>query len=261
METALEDAADYDKFYSFCGDLAAELNCFLAEKIRAEYDLESFIELRFEKPYRRLLLPSLRGGARGMDGGAGDGEGGDALRGRAKGYGGYLIDPKGGGETVEVKGMEAVRSDVTPLARRFQLELLELVFRGGTEGQFREKVRETLDQLREGRLDGELIYRKRLSRSPESYTASTPPQVKVARALGWKGRRGTVEFIWTETGAEPVSLPHAPLDYEHYVNSQALPVAKSIADALHWDMDSFFQKGKFGGRTLTHSAQIELDFS
>jgi DNA polymerase-2 len=167
--------------------------------------------------------------------------------------------------------MEAVRSDVTPLSRRLQLELLELVFRGegdrGSDDQraaaFREKVGETLKQLREGKLDGELVYRKRLSRPPESYTASTPPQVKAARALGWKGRRGTVEFVWTETGAEPVSLPHAPLDYDHYANSQVLPVAKSIADALHWDMDSFFQKGKTGARSSRSSGtgQMELDFN
>jgi DNA polymerase-2 len=185
-------------------------------------------------------------------------------RGRAKGYGGFLIDPDGGGETVEVKGMEAVRSDVTPLARRIQLELLELIFRDGTEEEFRDTVRETLQQLREGKLDGELVYRKRLSRPPESYTASTPPQVKAARALGWKGRRGTVEFVWTNTGAEPVSLPHGPLDYEHYVNSQVLPVAKSIADALHWDMGSFFPKGKTSARARGQTSgarQMELDFN
>ncbi|GHV56216.1 DNA polymerase [Spirochaetia bacterium] len=260
VETALEDTAGYDDFRIFCGDLAAELNRFLAEKIRAEYDLESYIELRFEKLYRRLLLPSLRSAAGGMDALEDDNGNRAALRGRAKGYGGFLIDPKGGGETVEVKGMEAVRSDATPLARRLQLELLELIFRDGTEEEFREKVRKCLQELREGKLDGELIYRKRLSRPPESYTASTPPQVKAARALGWKGRRGAVEFVWTNIGAEPVSLPHAPLDYEHYANSQVLPVAKSIADALHWDMDSFFRKGKNRSSKSSGAGQMELDF-
>ncbi|GHV36409.1 DNA polymerase [Spirochaetia bacterium] len=271
VETPLDNTAGYDEFRSYCGELAAELNRFLTEKIRAEYDLESFIELRFEKPYRSLLLPPLRSGAYAEEE-AGDRaalRGRAALpRGRAKGYGGFLIDPNGGEETVEVKGMEAVRSDVTPLARRLQLELLELVFRGARDSglssgdsgyaEFREKVGETLKDLREGKLDGELVYRKRLSRPPESYTSSTPPQVKAARALGWKGRRGTVEFVWTQTGAEPVSLPHAPLDYDHYANSQVLPVAKSIADALHWDMDSFFQKGK--GRS-PDAGQMELEFN
>jgi DNA polymerase-2 len=283
VESGLDDQAGYGDFGSLCGELARELNRYLADRIREEYGLESFIELRFEKAYRRFFIPTLRnifptdGETRdpapaGEGAGEDTGEGTEDLaplhagvlrgktaspgsqggrqaaqglispRGRAKGYGGYLIQPGGGKETVEVKGMEAVRSDATPLARRVQLELLELVFSGAGEEEFHRRVEETLEELRAGKLDSELVYRKRLSRPPEEYTASTPPQVKAARALGWKGRRGTVEYVWTLTGAEPVSLPHSPLDYGHYASVQVLPVAKSIADAAGWDMGDFFRK-------------------
>jgi DNA polymerase-2 len=231
VETGLGDSAAYRDFEDWGKTRAAGVNRFLGEKIREAYQRESFIELRFEKAYRRFLIPPLRGPQN---------EGGS--RGRAKGYGGYLIRPaapgaESGGDTlrVEVKGMEAVRSDSTPLARRLQLELLELVFSGAGEAAFRDKVRETLKELRRGALDGELVYRKRLSRPPETYTASTPPQVKAARALGWKNRRGTVEYLWTKTGAEPASLPHGPPDYDHYAFSQVFPVAHSIAAAAGWD--------------------------
>jgi DNA polymerase-2 len=159
---------------------------------------------------------------------------------------------------VEVKGMEAVRSDSTPLARRLQMELLELVFSGAGESAFQDKIRETLKKLRRGDLDGELIYRKRLSRPPETYTASTPPQVKAARALGWKNRRGTVEYVWTKTGAEPASLPHAPLDYDHYALSQVLPVAHSIAAAAHWDADALIPRRQ--GSFESPDGQMELDW-
>jgi DNA polymerase-2 len=239
VETGMGDSASYHDFEDSCNDLANELNIFLAEKILAEYDLTSCIELRFEKAYRRFLIPPLRGGED---------------RGRAKGYGGYLLKA-GGDPTVEVKGMEAVRSDSTPLACRLQIELLELVFSGGGEDAFREKLAETLKSLRAGKLDGELVYRKRLTRPPETYTSSTPPQVKAARALGWKNRRGTVEFVWTKTGAEPVSLPHAELDYDHYVKSQVLPVALSIAAAAHWNIEDFFAKP---GASVFDDGQMEL---
>jgi DNA polymerase-2 len=150
--------------------------------------------------------------------------------------------------------MEAVRSDATPLARRLQLELLELVFAAGVSGNstnstdggeavLTEKVFDLIKQLRAGKLDDELVYRKRLSRPPETYTASTPPQVKAARLLGWKGRRGTVEYVWTKNGPEPVSLPHAPLDYDHYIDSQILPVVRSIAAAAGWKADVFLPGG------------------
>jgi DNA polymerase-2 len=256
VETGLEDAAGWEDFNRLCGELAAELNRDLGERILREYRLPSFIELRFEKAYRRLLIPPLRNRA----GETPEGEPA-VLRGRAKGYGGYLIPPAGGREAVEVKGMEAVRSDVTALARRIQVELLELVFSGGGEDSFRRKVLDTLADLEGGKLDGELVYRKRLSRPPESYTASTPPQVKAARALGWKGRRGTVEYVWTAAGAEPLSLPHQALDYRHYAQAQVLPTAKSIADAAGWSIDDLFpRKGGSPGAAGRQIVQPELEF-
>jgi DNA polymerase-2 len=247
VETGFGDEASYDDFVQWGAGLAGELNRFLTERIREEYQLESFVELRFEKAYRRFMIPPLR---------AIHDEG--ESRGRAKGYGGSLLEA-GGKVSVEVKGMEAIRSDVTPLARRLQLELLELVFSGGSEEALQNRVLEALKELREGKLDGELVYRKRLSRPPETYTSSTPPQVKAARALGWKGRRGTVEFVWTTAGPEPVSLPHAPLDYDHYTDSQALPVARSIAAAAGWNRELFPQKGR--NRQALADGQMELEFA
>lgn len=252
VETGLGDSAGYEDFAELAGSLAGELNRLLEEAIRREYGVESRMELRFEKAYRRFLIPPLRG-LHGEEG----------SRGRAKGYAGYLLLP-GGSVSVEVKGMEAVRSDTTPLARRLQLELLALVFSGKGEAALRDQVFAVLRELREGKLDGELVYRKRLSRPPEDYTSSTPPQVKAARALGWKGRRGTVEFIWTETGAEPASLPHSPYDYDHYADSQVLPVARSIAAAAGWNTDIFLQKSRNreAGQFMLdrENGQMELDW-
>jgi DNA polymerase-2 len=253
VQTGLGDEASYQDFADRCGTLAAELNRALKERIQSEYQLESFIELRFEKAYRRFMIPPLRGLHDEAE-----------IRGRAKGYGGYLLD-SGGGASVEIKGMEAVRSDSTPLARRIQVELLELVFSGSGEEAFRERILEIFRELRQGKLDGELIYRKRLTRPPETYTSSTPPQVKAARALGWKGRRGTVEFVWTVEGPEPFAdedrqpLSHAPLDYDHYAESQVLPVVRSIADAAGWKTD--FLPGKGRGRRFRQDlaeGQMEL---
>jgi DNA polymerase-2 len=244
VETGLGDIP-LAEFENYCAKLAKELNLLIAEKVKEEYDLESFIELRFEKAYRRFLIPPLRNFHASEDA--------TENRGRAKGYGGYILQPDGTA-SVEVKGMEAVRSDTTALARRLQLELLELVFSGCTEEEFRERAGQTIYELRNGSLDHELVYRKRLTRFPETYTSSTPPQVKAARALGWKKRRGTVEYLWTVNGPEPASLPHGKLDYDHYVESQVFPLVRSIASAAKWDL-SFFVTRK-GGEDM----QIELGF-
>jgi DNA polymerase-2 len=67
--------------------------------------------------------------------------------------------------------------------------------------------------------------------------------------LGWKGRRGTVEYVWTDSGPEPASLSHAPLDYDHYTDAQVLPVAFSIAAAAGWNTGLFHQyKDILGGQ-------------
>jgi DNA polymerase-2 len=248
VETGLDDRADFGDFLDHCGALAQKLNTALSRQVQKEYRLTSFMELRFEKAYRRFMIPPLRGIH----------EAGE-IRGRAKGYGGCLLHPDGT-VSIEVKGMEAVRSDATPLAKRVQLELLEMVFAGGGEGEFKEKIFETIRLLKAGTLDGELVYRKRLSRPPETYTSSTPPQVKAARALGWKGRRGTVEYLWTEQGPEPASRSHAPPDYEHYIDSQVLPVARSIADAAGWTGELFPRKGGSRRTRLDREeGQMELD--
>ncbi|MCL2472323.1 MAG: DNA polymerase II [Treponema sp.] len=262
VETGLTDTADYGDFLEWGRNHALKLNASLGMAVKDEYGLESSMELRFEKAYRRFMIPPLRGSGPGIEG-----------RGRAKGYGGYLLvpepaagfshkqsSPSGNSLTVEVKGMEAVRSDYTPLARRIQIELLELVFTGCGEANFKNRVQEILKKLRLGKLDDELVYRKRLSRNPETYTASTPPQVKAARALGWKNRRGAVEYVWTVNGPQPSSnengqaLSHAPLDYDHYAESQVLPAARSIAAAAGWNVDMLPSPG----RDYFRDGQLEL---
>jgi DNA polymerase elongation subunit (family B) len=111
--------------------------------------------MRCEKVYRRFFIPRLRGDA-SPDG-----------RGRGKGYAGLLLLP-GDATEVEVRGMEAVRSDSTPLARRFQLELLRRLFGGDGEAGLRAFGRDTAARLPRGELDGELVYRKALRRPAEA---------------------------------------------------------------------------------------------
>jgi len=230
VQTVLDDNVPLAEFEDHCTAMAKEINALISENIRGNYGLESFIELRFEKAYRRFMIPPLRNFHAA--------EGSSETRGRAKGYGGYLLT-RDGSPSVEIVGMEAVRSDTTPLARRLQLELMELVFSGCAEDEFREKVGKTILELRSGSLDHELVYRKRLTRYPETYTSSTPPQVKAARALGWKKKRGTVEYLWTVNGPEPTALPHGKPDYDHYVDTQVFPLVRSIAAAAHWDAGFF----------------------
>ncbi|MBL8966607.1 MAG: DNA polymerase II, partial [Spirochaetaceae bacterium] len=220
VESGRGAAAPREELSALGEALAAELNAEIQARVAAEYGLESRLRIRCEKLYRRFFIPRLRIDA-----------GGEGARGRAKGYAGLRLEDDGA-EVVEVKGMEAARSDWTPLARRFQVELLGLVFRAAGEEEVRAYCRGVAAALRRGDFDGELVYRKYLRRAAEDYGSETP-QVRAARLLGWEGRRGAVSYVMTKSGAEPASLRSgAPLDYGHYVERQLLPIARAVADAL-----------------------------
>ena len=85
----------------------------------------------------------------------------------------------------------------------------------------------TLDDLRAGRLDEELVYRKRLRRDLEAITPSNvPPHVQAARKLERPER--WVRYVITRHGPEPVVDSVPKPDYRHYEQRQLAPVADGI---------------------------------
>ncbi len=174
----------------------------VAAALAAEFGCTSHLELEFEKVYARFLLPEVRGGALGSK----------------KRYAG-LVDGR-----LEIVGLEAVRRDWSGVARRFQRELLDLVLRDRPVAEF---VRGFVGDLRAGRFDDELVYRKAIRKPLESYTRTTPAHVKAARKPGAGGGR-VVAYVVTRAGPEPVDALTAPPDREHYVTQQLKPLADAI---------------------------------
>ncbi len=178
----------------------------IGARIRQEYAVESRLELELEKVYEHFFLPRVRGGRSGSK----------------KRYAGWLEGQ------LDVVGLEAVRRDWPAVAGRLQRGLLERLFTGGDTVAF---AREVVREVREGSLDAELVYAKRVRKgSLERYTASTPPHVQAARKAG--GRVGpVVRYVVTRGGPEPV-LPGEPIpaaiDHAHYVQRVLRPVAEAI---------------------------------
>ena len=122
------------------------------------------------------------------------------------------------------KGLETVRTDWTPLAQQFQQELYLRIFRNEP---YQEYVRETIDKLMAGELDARLVYRKRLRRPLSEYQRNVPPHVRAARLADEenqkRGRplqyqnRGTIKYVWTTNGPEPLDYQRSPLDYLPFI--------------------------------------------
>lgn len=205
--------------------LAKELNQWWTRKIQEEFQLKSALEIQFETHYLRFLMPTIRGSDLGTK----------------KRYAG-LVQTEAG-EDIIFKGLESVRSDWTPLAKQFQLELYRRIFAGENHVDY---VRQVADDLLNGRCDPDLIYRKRLRQKLADYQKNIPPQVQAAKKLQETtgktlGRGEWVEYLITLNGPEAVECRESALDYDHYLTKQLMPVADSILYFLQQSMQEILE--------------------
>jgi DNA polymerase-2 len=208
--------------------LVSHVNQWLTEHLRAEFGLESALELQFETHYRRFLMPTIRGSDEGSK----------------KRYAGLVRKPDGS-ETMIYKGLETVRSDWTPLAQQFQQALYERIFKGEP---YQEYVRDYVRRTTSGEFDELLVYRKRVRRPLDEYERNVPPQVRAARVADEFNRLhgrplqyqkgGWIRYVMTTAGPEPLEAQHARIDYEHYLTRQLQPVADAILPFVSDDFSS-----------------------
>jgi DNA polymerase-2 len=199
--------------------LAPTLSAQIAKYIAERWQVVSKLELKFEKLYLRLFLPQAR----------------HSTRGASKRYAGLRAPVRAGADAgkIEFTGMEVVRRDWTALAKQVQRELYERLFNDQAVDAY---LADVVKQVRNGRLDDLLVYRKGLRKDAEEYTASTPPHVVAARKSTQPLGR-TIAYVITTAGPEPMDNIQHPLDREHYVVKQIKPVAEPVLATLRLDFD------------------------
>jgi DNA polymerase-2 len=232
--------SDPGALYSLGRQVCHEINAQLQSYIEEDLRLSSKLELELEKIYRRFFLPYVRtpSGSREADEGV-------SARGRAKGYAGMIL-PESEEEisttdlehdsNLEIVGMEAVRRDWTELAKKFQIQLLRMVFQNFPLESIQQYIREVIEDLYGSRLDQDLVYVKALRKPTSEYKRSLPPHVKAASQLDVADQRGLIRFLWTKDGPQPESKLSSDIDYDHYVEKQLKPIAAMFAEALHTDL-------------------------
>lgn len=197
--------------YKDAEKIGFEIQSFINEgytqEVKKKYHRHSYIELEFEKVYKRFIMPMIRGSTEGVK----------------KRYAGLLVD-HAGEEKVDIVGLEFVRSDWTALAKEFQMELLDRVFH---KKEIFEYVKKIVDDVRSGKVDDKLVYRKSISKELKEYVKTTPPHVKAARKLG-KIESNIISYVMTVEGPEPLQKIEHRLDYDHYIEKQLRPIADTI---------------------------------
>ncbi len=214
------------------------INARLAGHVMERYGVASHLELELEKHYHRFLLPSMRG---------------DSERGRAKGYAG--LRREGGGDLVEIVGMEAVRRDWTDLAHQLQAVLLDRVFHEVPGVEIEEEIFRWVHEVQSGQKDDLLVYRKNLRKPVESYTRSVPPHVKAARLMD--NPSGVIRYVVTRDGPQPEGQRTSPIDYAHYIDKQIRPIVKTVAQAYELDAEAAVSGRLNLFRNALNTAQYE----
>ncbi|MGM5482803.1 MAG: DNA polymerase II [Nanobdellota archaeon] len=196
-------------------NIANKINKYFDKKVLDEYNRESILELEFEKRFKVLILPGLRKSSAGAK----------------KRYAGLLV--KDGKEEISVTGLELVRRDWTEIAKKVQMELLERVF---YKKGISDYLRDVVSQIKEGKFDDLLVYKKSISKDLEEYTKTTPPHVKAARQLD-SLTSNIVSYYMTVNGPEPVEKLKSSIDYNHYIEKQIKPIAETILHLFDMNFD------------------------
>ncbi len=221
VATPLAGPGAADEAMRLGASLRDRINADLREEIRKGWGVESRLELEFEALFLKFFLPSMRHGTAGA----------------RKRYAGLVREDgaPGSGKVVFV-GMEVVRRDWTELSKIYQRGLFERLFSGAGRDEVLSYTRDFVRDLREGRHDAHLVYRKALRKGLDEYTATTPPHVKAAR-LSEGPVEGLVEYVMTASGPQPAAAITAPVDHAHYVEKQLRPIAEQVFPHLGLSFD------------------------
>jgi len=212
-------------------------NEFFKEYIKKEYHTDSFLEIEFEKVFKKFLMPQIR----------------HSEVGSKKRYAGLIVneddkvhDDKES-ERIDITGLEYVRRDWTELAKKFQYTLLDMIFHDKGVEDIVKYIKGFVDDLKKGKKDDLLIVRKAITKPLSFYTKTTPPHVKAARKLE-KLDSNIIDYYMTINGPEPIQFREmkksSEIDYQYYMSKQLEPIADTILVFFQTTFDDILKGSK-----------------
>ena len=208
--------------------LIQHINQFWLQSLETEYGIKSYLEMEYETHFIKFFMPTIRGSEKGSK----------------KRYAG-MVEDESGNRQLLFKGLETVRTDWTLLAREFQQNLYERVFNGDAYDEY---IRHVVSELKAGKYDDKLVYRKRLRQKLQDYLKNIPPHaqaaIKAEQVFEQKGQPSRytsaswIEYVITVNGPETIECHSSKLDYEHYIDKQLTPIADAILAAMGVSMES-----------------------
>jgi len=221
---------DTDGLFLLLGDKTREDAMRFMEKINSE--LPEKMELELEGFYTRGVFVTKKG---------------EAGVGAKKKY--ALIGEDG---RIKIRGFELVRRDWSRVARETQQRVLEAILKEGSKEKAIEIVRETIAELRSGKVPLEkLVIYTQLRKRIDKYDIMSPELAAAKKALakGLQLEEGSmISYIITRNGrtiSEKAELADTARDYDanYYVEHQVLPAVMKILKELGCSEDDLKMLG------------------
>ncbi len=144
---------------------------------------------------------------------------------------------------IVVKGLELVRRDWAPVARKTQEKVLRAILEDGSPKKAKKIVRDVIEAIKKGDLDLEdLVINTQITRNPESYQQNAPHVMAAKKAVsrGRKVVRGSIMRYVVVKGKAPISQRAEPVedvnisDYDpnYYIENQVFPAISRIIEAI-----------------------------
>jgi len=219
-------------------EISNSIDNFYEKYVKENYNRKSYLDLEFDKVYLALLMPQLRKHEKKSDKNKEVEEKEEEIKGAKKRYAGLIEE--NGKEILDIVGLEAIRGDWTEVAQDFQKELLLKVFKNENPVNY---IKDLIKQLKAGKLDSKLIYRKSIRKELQEYTKTTPPHVKAARKLD-NLDSNIIQYYMTLDGPEPIQKLKHKIDYEHYIEKQIEPIARTILETIGLNFQDILQGSK-----------------
>ena len=156
---------------------------------------------------------------------------------------------------IVVKGLELVRRDWAPVAKKTQEKVLVALLKDGSKEKAVEIARNVLQEIKSGKISlDDLVIHTQLTRNPEDYVQKAPHVMAAKKALN-KGRKvgpGSIIRYVVVKGKDPISERAVPLedadvsqyDPSYYIDNQVLPAVSRIIEAIGYPKEDIIHKEK-----------------
>lgn len=158
-------------------------------------------------------------------------------------------------DKIVVKGLELVRRDWAPVAKKTQEKVMMAILKDGSPKKAAKIIKEVIDRIKNGEIPIEdLVIHTQLTKNPDKYQQMAPHVLAAKKAIkrGRKVGRGSIIRYVVVKGKGPISQRAEPLedadvanyDPSYYIDNQVLPEISRIIDSLGYSHDEIVHKQK-----------------